>query len=231
MRKFVFFWLLLLSTGLVSAQSMIQLRGIVFDADSNVVLDSVTIIVKHSSRIMKNRADGGFSVFVKPTDTLIFALYGYRIKYLCFKDSTTNRDFLNLKVGLQHLKENLDEVVINKARTQREVRKDIQHLAYNYARAMQQADAVQSPVTALYNQYNHKAQAKTLLKEYEFLLAKNKLVLQLLDIYNRQGIIDMSADDRKKFTDDLNLDWDFLIATSDYDLAVFIKEKALAWKK
>ena len=90
MRKFILFFILSVSAQIILAQGMIQIKGIVYDADSNQILDSVTVIVKHTSRISQNKIDGSFSVFVNPSDTLIFGLYGYRVKYLCFKDSSAS---------------------------------------------------------------------------------------------------------------------------------------------
>jgi len=227
------FWLLVLNCIFIigsRGQGMIQLKGVVYDADSNQVLDSVTIIVKHSSRIIQNKADGSFSIFVKPTDTLIFGLYGFRVKYLCFKDSLVIRDYLNLRVGLSHLHENIREVVISRNRTQKEIRLDIERLAYDRAYANIRSNALQSPITKMYDQYSHKSKTKKLLRDYEFQIAKNNLIKQLLDIYNKQGIIDIAPDAYKAFIESLDLDWDFLITASDYDLALYIKRKAMEWK-
>ncbi len=229
MRKFILFFILSVSAQIILAQGMIQIKGIVYDADSNQILDSVTVIVKHTSRISQNKIDGSFSVFVNPSDTLIFGLYGYRVKYLCFKDSSANKDYNNIHVGMVHLKEDVREVVVTQIRNQKDVRRDMQSLAYEYAYAQQRTNAVQSPLTAAYNAYSHKSQTKQLLQDYEFQLAKNKLIKQLLDIYNKQGIIDLPTDQYKLFIENIDLDWSFLIATSDYDLAVFVKQRALLW--
>jgi hypothetical protein len=209
---------------------MIQIRGQVFDADSNAVLDSVTIIVKHSPRIMQNKQDGSFSIFIKPTDTLIFGLYGFRIKYLCFKDSASDKDFYNIKVRMSHLHDESKEVTISEIRSQQDIRRDIQYLIIEHAYSLERVNAFESPITAAYDKYNKKAQAKQLLEDYEFELAKNKLIKQLLDIYNKQGIINIAQADYKDFINNLNLQWDYLFDVSDYDLAVYIKEKAKRWK-
>jgi uncharacterized membrane protein len=229
MKKLLLTSLCFLCAQFLFAQNMVQVKGVVYDADSNRVLDSVTIIVKHTSRIMQNNTDGSFSIFVKPTDTLIFGLYGFRVKYLCFKDSSGNKDY-NIKVRMSHLRDESKEVVISEARTQREVRRDIQSLVMAHAYALERPNAIQSPISAIYDQYSKKSQSKQLLQEYEFELAKNKLVKQLLDIYNKQGIINISPSDYKAFVSNLNLDWEFLVVASDYDLAVYIKQKALQWK-
>lgn len=229
MKKLLLVSLCFLCTRFLLAQTMVQVKGVVYDADSNRVLDSVTIIVKHTSRIMQNKADGTFSIFVKPTDTLIFGLYGFRVKYLCFKDSSANKDY-NVKVRMTHLRDESREVTISAARTQREIRRDIYSLVMERAYAMERPSSIQSPISAIYEQYSKKSQSKQLLQDYEFELAKNKLVKQLLDIYNKQGIIDIPQSDYKAFVDHLNLDWEFLVVASDYDLAVYIKQKAFTWK-
>ena len=231
MKKLVLLSLSFLLAPFLYAQTMVQVKGVVYDADSNAILDSVTIIVKHTSRIIQNKPDGSFSIFVKPSDTLIFGLYGFRVKYLCFKDSARDRDYYNIKVRLSHLSDESKEVTIYEVRSQREVRRDIQNLVIEHAFALERPNAVQSPISAIYEQYSKKSRSKQLLVEYEFELEKNKLVKQLLDIYNRQGIINISPSDYKAFIIDLNLDWDFLFVVSDYDLAVYIKQMAIAWKK
>ncbi len=230
MQKLVLFLLGFFSLPILHAQSMVQVKGVVYDGDSNQVLDSVTIIVKHTSRIMQNKPDGSFSIFVKPTDTLIFGLYGFRVKYLCFKDSTADKDFMNIKVRLSHLRDESREITIYELRSQREIRRDMQNLVIEHAWSLERANAIQSPITAIYEQYSKKARSKQLLVEYEFELKKNSLVRQLLDIYNKQGIINIPESEYKEFISSLNLDWNYLYVVSDYDLAVFIKQRSLAWK-
>ncbi len=219
----------LLITNLQS-QGMVQIKGVVYDADSNTVLDSVTIIVKHSSRIIQNKADGSFSIFVKPTDTLIFGLYGFKVKIMCFKDSGANKDFVNIKVRMLHLSEEIREVSIVQVRTQRDIRQDMYNLMVEHTFSLDGPDALQSPISYLYSLSSKKSQTHQMLVEYEFQLAKNRLIMQLLDIYNKQGIIDMPQDHYKEFIDGLNLSWEYLISVSDYDLADYIKKEAQFWR-
>jgi hypothetical protein len=228
MRKLILFSIFFLVKNMLCAQSMVQVKGVVFDADSNALLDSVTIIVKNTSRIMQNKTDGSFSVFVKPSDTLIFGIYGYKVKYLCFKDSSASKDYSNVKVQMLHLSEEMNEVTIKESRTQREIRRDMRDLGMEHAAALQKA-MVTSPVSAIYDRYSKKALTHQLLIEYEYELAKCNLIYELLDIYNRQGIINIPPDQYKAFVTSLNLGWDYLGSAGDYDLAVFIKQKAIEW--
>ncbi len=218
----------LLITNLQS-QGMVQVKGVVYDADSNTTLDSVTIIVKHTSRIIQNKQDGSFSVFVKPTDTLIFGLYGYKVKIMCFKDSGANKDFVNIKVRMLHLSEEIREVSIVQVRTQRDIRQDMYNLMVEHTFSLDGPDAMQSPISYFYSLNSKKTQTHQMLVEYEFQLAKNRLIMQLLDIYNKQGIIDMPQDQYKEFIEGLNLSWEYLISVSDYDLADYIKREAQHW--
>lgn len=214
----------------LQSQGMVQVKGVVYDADSNTTLDSVTIIVKHSSRIIQNKADGSFSIFVKPTDTLIFGLYGFKVKIMCFKDSGANKDFVNVKVRMLHLSEEIREVSIVQIRTQRDIRQDMYNLMVEHTFSLESPDAMQSPISYLYSLNSKKSQTHQMLVEYEFQLAKNRLIMQLLDIYNKQGIIDMPQDHYKEFIEGLNLSWEYLISVSDYDLADYIKKEAQLWR-
>lgn len=213
----------------LQSQGMVQVKGVVYDADSNTTLDSVTIIVKHTSRIIQNKADGSFSIFVKPTDTLIFGLYGFKVKIMCFKDSGANKDFVNVKVRMLHLSEEIREVSIVQVRTQRDIRQDMYNLMVEHTFSLDGPDAMQSPISYLYSLNSKKSQTHQMLVEYEFQLAKNRLIMQLLDIYNKQGIIDMPQDQYKEFIEGLNLSWEYLISVSDYDLADYIKREAQHW--
>jgi hypothetical protein len=228
MKKLLACIFFVLSMAALYSQGMIQVKGVVYDADSGGVLDSVTVLVKGTTRIMQNKPDGSFSIFIKQTDTLVFGLYGYRVKYLCFKDSAKDKDY-SIKVKLSHFMEELREVTIREVRTQREVRKDLYYLNIGRELSDQRANAIQSPITALYEAYNKKARSKQILTAYEFELAKNKLIKELLTIYNKQGIIEIPESKYKDFLDYLNLDWDFLANASDYDLAEYVKRKAIEW--
>jgi hypothetical protein len=163
----------------VFGQGMIQVKGVVFDADSGNVLDSVTVLVKGTWRIMQNKPDGSFSIFIKPSDTLVFGLYGYRVKYLSFRDSAKDKDY-TIRVGLSHFMEVLKEVTIREVRTQKEIRDDLFYLNIGRLRSLETVDALHSPVTAMYNRYNKRAQSKQILTAYEFELSKNRLVKELL---------------------------------------------------
>lgn len=230
MRKFILLIFFLTQIFYSEAQGMVQIKGIVYDADSNSVLDSVTVIVKHTSRIMQNRADGSFSVFILPTDTLIFGLYGYKVKYLCFKDSGLTNDLYNVRVKMYHLSEEINEITIREVRTQREIRRDLNDLVINHLFDLERSSAFQSPISYLYEKNSKKAHTRQLLADYNYELARNQLITQLLDIYNKQGIIDLPTVQYKAFVESLNMSWDNILYASDYELAVFIKQKALAWK-
>jgi hypothetical protein len=222
--------LLLHGCMVMMAQSMVQVRGIVYDVDSGGVLDSVTVLVKGSSRIMQNKPDGSFSIFIRPSDTLVFGLYGYRVKYISFKDSARDRDYF-INVNLSHFQEVVKEITIYEARAQREIRHDISSLYMSRVYSLERVDAVQSPVTAIYEAYSRKAQSKRMLRDYEFEIAKNHLVQELLTIYNKQGIIAIPEKSYREFVEYLNLDWYYLTTASDYDLAVFIRQKAMEWNR
>ncbi len=230
MRKLLLFFILFYAALNAFSQGMVQIKGVIYDADSNAVLEHVTIIVKHTSRIMQNNTDGSFSVFVKPSDTLIFGIYGYRVKYLCLKDSAPNTDYLKVKIQMYHFSEEISEVTIKEARTQREVRRDVKNLVAEYVFSLDRTNLIQSPITFFYEKNSKKALSKRLLVEYEFELEKNKLIGQLLDIYNAQEIIQVPPSEYKEFTKSLNLSWEYLMGLSDYDLAFYIKQKALEWK-
>ncbi len=230
MRRHFLFFLFLCTASFASSQSMVQIKGVIYDADSNSVLDSVTVIVKHTSRIMQNKADGSFSVFVKPTDTLIFGLYGFKVKYLCLKDSALNTDFLKMNILMYHLNEEINEITINEPRSQRDIRREVKNLVAEYVFSSDRASSIQSPISYLYEMNSKKAQSKRLLVEYNFELAKKKLIGELLDIYTLQGIIQMKHEQYEKFIESLGLSWDYLLEVSDYDLAVFIKQKAIEFE-
>ncbi len=178
---------------------------------------------------MQNKPDGSFAIFIKPSDTLVFGLYGYRVKYLCFKDSARDKDYF-IKVKMSRFFEELREVTIREVRTQPEIRNDMYYLNISRMISEERVNAIQSPITALYERYNKHAQSKQLLTAYEFELARNKLVKELLTIYNRQGIIDIPESKYRDFIAYLNLDWDFLSYATDYELAEYIKRKAIEYK-
>lgn len=227
----IFIFIVLLTISCVSwSQSMVQVKGKVFDGETGEVLDSVTVLVKGTSRIMQNKPDGSFSIFIHTNDTLVFGLYGYKVKYMCFRDSAKT-DVYSISVKMGRFYEQVKEVTIYESRSQREIRRDLMLLTASRAYAMEGVDAFQSPITALYGRYSDKAKSKALLQAYEFELQKNKLIKELLDIYNKQKIIDIPSTSYRDFIEYLHMDWGYLVTVSDYDLAVYIKQKAIEWSK
>lgn len=211
-------------------QTMVQVKGTVYDGETGEKLDSVTVLVKGTSRIMQNHSDGSFSIFIHTNDTLVFGLYGYKVKYMCFKDSVKT-DVYTIAVKMGRFYEQVKEVTIYESRSQREIRRDMMLLTASRAYAKEGMDAFQSPITALYGRYSDKANSKALLQAYKFEQQKNKLIKELLDIYNKQKIIDIPSTSYREFIEYLNMDWGYLVTVSDYDLAVYIKQKAIEWTK
>ena len=139
-------------------------------------------------------------------------------------------DLYTVKVKMYHLSEEISEITITELITQREVRRDLNDVVIEHLFSLERSNAFQSPLSYLYEKNSKKAQTKQLLADYNYQLARNKLIIQLLEIYNKQGIIDLHPIQYQAFVESLNLNWDYLIYASDYDLAVLIKQKALTWK-
>ena len=230
---------LLLLLGLLPAcllaGNQVVINGNVRDAqDSKAPLYELMVVNLRTQNGFFGKGDGTFVTVAERTDTILIGATGYSTVKICFADSA-QRDTFNIQVKLRKLQVQLKEVQIISPRDLEEIQKDIQKLGYNKKDyELSGVDAMSSPITFLYQQYNKLERLKRHNRERINEERKRQLLKELLHRYVDWEIIDLNDDEFDRFIDFCNVSEDLMKSSTQYDFIMYIKEKFYlfkAWEK
>jgi hypothetical protein len=86
-------------------------------------------------------------------------------------------------------------------------------------------EALQSPITALYQAFSKKEQNKRWIAEQEFKDNQRQVVKELLRLYVSYDIISLTEEQFDEFISFLNIDIDFFKTATEMELVTFVKDK------
>ncbi len=223
--KWIFF-ILLLANSEVEAQQLFQIKGRVTDAsDRRINIPGCIIVNMRTQKGILANEDGTFSLDVQSSDTLAFRTIGYELRFVALKDSLINNAF-NLNIVLRRLSYQLEEVTIIPHRTLDSISKDISKLGYDEGKyILQGVDALQSPVTYLYQMFSRNERSK---REVAFMLnedQRKKLMRELLDYYVKTGYLPIRDRDFDSFIEYCSMNEAQLKTLTQYEMAVYVKKK------
>lgn len=226
------FCLLLLYHSCLFAQTSegILVIGKAMDAEQpQLRLEQVMVINLRTQSGIFASPDNRFSVRAEKNDTLVVTAIGYRSVKICFRDSALKTEYSTI-VPLNRLSYDLKEATVFVPRDLNRIQQDIQTLGYNAKDyRLTGVDAWQSPLTALYQEFSRKERSKRKVAELMNTDRRRELLREVLANYSRSGLIRMPYNEYNAFIDYLGLS-DFLLKTfSQYELAVYIKEKYLSY--
>lgn len=227
MKKTVFFFLLsnCFFPFLLSAQT-IQLHGQIFDvADERIPVPACIVVNMRTQQGMLADENGQFTINIYNTDTLAFRNLGYELKFVHLKDSMITQGY-RLSVYLKKQSYMVREITIIPQRGLDSISKDMQKLGYDEGKYMLQGiDALQSPITALYQMFSRRERSK---REVAFMLnedERRKLLRELLQYYIAAGFIDLPSEEYDHFINFCAINEAQLKTLTQYEMAVFIKRK------
>ena len=203
-----------------------MLKGQVLDvADNRVPVSACIVVNMRTQQGMLADENGVFSINIVPTDTLAFRNIGYELKFIRLKDSVITPGF-RLMVQLKKQAYMVREIMIVPQRGLDSISKDIQKLGYDESKYMLQGiDALQSPVTALYQMFSRRERSR---REVAFMLnedERKKLLREVLHYYQVAGYINLAPEKYDRFIDYCGINDAQLKTLTQYEMAVFIKRK------
>lgn len=212
------------------APSLITVKGSVYDvADSNA--RPVAIIVNKTTGTGQAASTAGiFSLQGQQVDTFMITAGGYEVYRVCFRDSV-KKDVYTLRVGL-HMRENvMKAVAIYPVKDLDEIKKERSNLGVQQTTSTKGlTDAVQSPVTYLYERYSKEGKSKAAVAALENQDRMHDVLKELFRTYVRAGVIDLKEEEFDDFILYLNMPEWYLRSASDYDLAVTIRQRYLQYR-
>jgi hypothetical protein len=175
-------------------------------------------------------ADGNsFEITVNKNDSIVVTATGYAPTKFCMKDSIYKPNY-KVVIALKRLSVNLDEITVRRKRELEQINNDIQKLGYNKSDyRLTSIEAWQSPITSIYQAFSKKERNKRKLAEMINRDNRNSLIKELLDLYQRSDLIELPREKYDEFITYLRLDDETLKLTSDYDLALYIRDRYIEY--
>lgn len=175
--------------------------------------------------------DGSFEFACHQQDTVLISVVGYETVRLCMKDSSYKPQYF-LKIALRPIEINLPAAQVFPKRELEKIYRDIEKLGYDeHDYKTSGIDAIQSPITFLYESFSRKAQSKRLAIELQNEQRRRDLLKELLAKYVDAEII---ALDKREF--DVFIDYckisDFILQnTTQYQFIQIIREKFKSFQR
>jgi hypothetical protein len=230
-----FMSLLVVLTGMLqplrvlAQDGMLHIRGKAIDAEQpQLRLEQVMIINLRTQSGFFTGPDNRFETDIRMTDTLIITASGYSMRKVCFRDSAHT----DVMISLQRLRYELREATVFAPRDLNRIEQDIMRLGYRKRDYMLSGvDAWNHPLTALYQEFSRKERSKRKVAELMNEDRRRELLREVLANYARAGLIDLQYREYDRFIDYLGLS-DFLLKSfSQYELAVYVKEKFYSYNR
>ncbi len=228
--SFILFCFLLFLITTANAQQSITINGKAMDKNSpSLLLEQVMAINLRTQQGVFAGADNSFTVTAEKNDTIVITALGYQSVKICFRDSAMMSSY-KIIIGLKKLVSTLNDFTVFAPRDLNRIEDDIKKLGYNKKDyRLTGVAAWQSPLTALYEEFSRKEQSRRKVAEMMNNDRRRELLREVLANYSRSGLIKMQYNEYNAFIDYLGLSEFLLKSLSQYEMAVYIKEKYMSY--
>ena len=221
--KFIFFLLVFLPFVPFAQCDKVFVSGRVVDTLRPQSFYNLMVINRSTGRGIFGQPDGYFSVYVRPNDKISLSTKDYPIyEFIASPDSNCQCQIL---AYIDRLPTQIKEVVVRPLKTLEQIKEERKNLVLRETRQVTGIDALQSPITALYQAFSKKEQNKRWIAEQKYKDDQRQVVKELLRLYVAYEIIEMEEDEFDDFIVFLNADPDFLKTAAEMELVLFIKDK------
>ena len=216
---------LLLLPFMARAQEMVTVHGQVVSSTQERTYYDLMIVNKRTRSGTFGNADGSFAVSALRTDTLLVGSVGHVTQFICMKDSLPKPSY-HVTVYLRQLNVQLREVEILSPRTLAQIQKDIDKLGYRESDyRISQVDALQGPITFLYQEFSRRERSKRLVAQLENEDRKRELLKELLQKYVEYDIINLSDESFDDFIDFCAVPDEVIKGLTQYEFLLYVKKK------
>ncbi len=207
------------------AQEQVTIHGKVITSSDQRTYYDLMIVNKRTRSGTFGNADGTFTVQALRTDTLLIGSIGHTTKLLCLADSA-DRAIYDITVRLVPLRVQLAEVEVLPERTLKEIQAEIAKLGYRESDyRITNVDALQSPITFLYQEFSRRERSKRLVAELENEDRKRALLQELLHKYVQYDIINLNPDAFDDFIEFCSVPDEVIKGLTQYEFLVYMKRK------
>lgn len=206
-----------------TACKQVYVKGKVYDTLQPQGFYNMMVINKTEGKGVFGMPNGHFSLYTNNGDTIALTVKEY-IKKTYVVEADSNCQFI-IDLPLAPKAQEFAEVKIYPLKSLEEIKKEREELSMRETRTVTGINVVQSPITALYERYSKTGKAKRHVAALEHQDNMNKILKELLRLYVSHDVGNLKEEHFEEFIEFLSIDENFLKTSTDYELAVFIKDK------
>lgn len=229
MRFLILISICIFSGVAIAQQTSVKITAKIVDDNGNAV-PFADIANRRLQLGFSASKDGEFSTTLLKTDSLTILKKGYTPTKVNLRDSAAKSEYF-LTIVLNKIPLELNEVQINAIRTHQQIRQTINSLYVKSTDINPDARPMTNPLSYLYELFSKHEKEKRIASKLETEEAKRVVLKDLFRLYNNYNIIDLDEDEYDRFITFLNMPYEFLQRTSDYDLAVAVKRSFAGYSK
>lgn len=222
-------WICFFAGACFAQQNTVKVTAKIIDENGNAV-PFADIANRRLQLGFSSSKDGIFSTTILKSDSLTILKSGYTPTKLNLRDSALKSEYF-VTIVLNKIPLELNEVQINAIRTHQQIRQTINSLYVKNTDINPDARPMTNPLSYLYELFSKKEKEKRLASKLETEEAKRIVLKDLFRLYNSYNIIDLDEEEYDRFISFLNMPYEYLQRTSDYDLAVAIKRSFAGYAK
>jgi hypothetical protein len=210
-----------------SSDSTLVVSGWIFQDNGSIVPAAMAVNRNSGGGVFVER-DGSFLVRARPGDTLVFGSIGY---YSVEKRVERYMRDTSLHITLRRLEVELGIAEVFAPRTLNNILKEIETLGYEEKDfRVSGVNAMQSPITFLYEQFSRVEKSKRLVAELENNDSRRALLQELFSKYVDYDIIQLKPEDFKRFAEFCDPGDELLQAWSQYEFIIYVKRQFSMFK-
>lgn len=207
--------------------SSIVVGGWIFEVSGGVVPTAMAVNRESGGGVFVER-DGSFLVRACPGDTLVFGAIGY---YSIEREVVESMRDSEFNIQLQRLKVEVGIAEVYAPRALREILHDIEALGYDEQDfRVSGVNAMQSPITFLYEQFSRREQSKRLEAEYVNRDNRRELLQELFVKYVDYDIVQLKRGEFDAFADFCDPGDELLKKWSQYEFILYVKRQYSLFK-
>jgi hypothetical protein len=195
----------------------------VMDADNPYVRINYFVVNKRTGKGSFGNHKGQFKISVLKKDSLVFSSHDYYPVKVVVRDSCRVGARCQLQISMRKREIELRPVDILPIREHDQITKDIKNLIEPKKIERVTADAINSPITALYQMFSKIEREKHEVRVLEAEDKKRDVLKELLAKYVKAEIIDLEEEQFDDFLSTAEFDVEYLRTLSDYQLIKYVQ--------
>lgn len=204
--------------------------GTVSDSDNPLVRFNYFVINKRTGKGLFGNHRGQFSIPVLRKDTIMLSAKDFYPVKIVVRDSCRFKN-CNMRIVMRRKEIELMPVDILPIRPHSEIAKDLKDLIEPNKIERVTADAVMSPITALYQMFSKLERQKHEVRVLEAQDRKREVLKELLAKYVQAEIIDLDEEQFDDFINTSEFDSDYLQTLDEYELIKYVQYRYFSYLK